>query len=423
MLELAHLAVDHGSQRALWDVSLEVREKELVGLLGANGAGKSTTLGAIIGLYPAVAGTMRYAGEDIAGRRTSRNVAAGIALVPEGRRLFAGMTVEENLAMGAYAPAARRGVREALGRVFEMFPILAEKRKQNAGELSGGQQQMAAVGRALMSNPKLLLLDEPFIGVAPMLVEEIIAVLRRIAAGGVTMLLVEQNIHRALDFVERAYVIENGPHGARGQPRGSHRQSGVQQQVPGSRLGKEESIMAKRLEGKVAIITGAAQGIGAVYAKALADEGAAVVVSDVLDAGPVAKSIKEAGGRSLALKNDVTDPKSVRAMAADAIKEFGAIDILVTNAALFGNLSLKPVTEIDSAEWDRVMAVNVRGVFECAKAVVPEMKKRKYGKIVNIASGTVFKGTPMLLHYVTSKGAVVAMTRCLARELATTASA
>jgi branched-chain amino acid transport system ATP-binding protein len=210
MLELASIAVDHGSQRALWDVSLEVHEKELVGLLGANGAGKSTTLGAIVGLYPLAAGSVRYSGKEIGGRPTSRNVAEGIALVPEGRRLFPEMTVAENLAMGAYAPAARRGLPEALARVYELFPILAQKQRQNAWELSGGQQQMVAIGRALMSNPRLLLLDEPFIGVAPLLVEEIIEVLRRIAAGGVTMLLVEQNIHRALDFVERAYVIENG---------------------------------------------------------------------------------------------------------------------------------------------------------------------------------------------------------------------
>lgn len=210
MLELEHVAVDHGSQRALWDVSLQVRERELVGLLGANGAGKSTTLGAVIGLYPVASGTVRFAGASIGGRTTSRNVGAGIALVPEGRRLFPSMTVEENLAMGAYAPGARKGVRESLARIYEMFPILAGKRQQDAGELSGGQQQMVAIGRALMSGPRLLLLDEPFIGVAPILVEEIVRALRRIAEGGVTMLLVEQNIHRALDFVERAYVIENG---------------------------------------------------------------------------------------------------------------------------------------------------------------------------------------------------------------------
>lgn len=210
MLELERVAVDHGSQRALWDVSLQVRERELVGLLGANGAGKSTTLGAVIGLYPVASGVVRFAGGSIGGRPTSSNVSAGIALVPEGRRLFPAMTVEENLAMGAYAPGARKGMREALARIYEMFPILADKRQQDAGELSGGQQQMVAIGRALMSSPRLLLLDEPFIGVAPILVEEIVRALRRIAEGGVTMLLVEQNIHRALDFVERAYVIENG---------------------------------------------------------------------------------------------------------------------------------------------------------------------------------------------------------------------
>ena len=208
MLEIANIAVDHGSQRALWDVSLAVGERELVGLLGANGAGKSTTLGAIIGLYPLASGSVRYAGHEVGA--TSRNVAAGISLVPEGRRLFAEMQVEENLAMGAYAPEARPGLARSLERVYALFPILAQKRRQNAGELSGGQQQMVAIARALMSNPKLLLLDEPFIGVAPMLVEEILRVLRDIAADGVTMLLVEQNIHRALDFVERAYVIENG---------------------------------------------------------------------------------------------------------------------------------------------------------------------------------------------------------------------
>ncbi|MDP9082869.1 MAG: SDR family oxidoreductase [Pseudomonadota bacterium] len=175
--------------------------------------------------------------------------------------------------------------------------------------------------------------------------------------------------------------------------------------------------MTRRLEGRVAIVTGAAQGIGAVYAEALAAEGAAVVVSDVLDAGPVARAITAAGGRALAVKSDVTDAKSVQAMAADTLSTFGTIDILVTNAGLFATLAPKPFMEIDSAEWARVMDVNVRGIFECVKAVAPEMRRRRYGKIVNIASATVFKGVPMMLHYVTSKGAVLAMTRSLAREL------
>jgi len=174
---------------------------------------------------------------------------------------------------------------------------------------------------------------------------------------------------------------------------------------------------AAKLQDRVAIVTGAAQGIGAQYARALAAAGASVVLADVLDAAPVAAQIAAAGGRSLALKVDVTDATSVRAMVEQTLARFGSLHILVTNAALFGNLALKPFEEIDSAEWDRLMAVNVRGVFECVKAALPEMRRRGYGKIINIASGTVFKGTPMMLHYVTSKGAIVAMTRCLAREL------
>jgi len=172
-----------------------------------------------------------------------------------------------------------------------------------------------------------------------------------------------------------------------------------------------------RLNGRVAIVTGAAQGIGAQYARALAAEGAAVMLGDRLDAVPVAQAIVAAGGKASSVSLDVTDAVSVRNMVAETVRQFGSLDILVNNAGLFAQLALKPFEEIDSAEWDRVMAVNVRGSFECAKAAAPEMRKKKYGKIVNIASGTVFKGAPMLLHYVTSKGAVIAMTRCLAREL------
>ena len=210
MLELNNVAVDHGKLRALWDVSLRIGEGERVALLGANGAGKSTTLGAIVGIYPVNAGTVSYAGQRLKNHTTSATVAAGIALVPEGRHLFPTMSVFENLAMGAYTPQARARLEESLESLFALFPILKQKQKQNAGELSGGQQQQVAIGRALMSRPRLLLLDEPFIGVAPKIIEEILDALRRIAEGGVTMLLVEQNVHRALEFTARAYVIENG---------------------------------------------------------------------------------------------------------------------------------------------------------------------------------------------------------------------
>jgi branched-chain amino acid transport system ATP-binding protein len=210
MLELKNIAVDHGKVRALWDVSLHIKQGECVALLGANGAGKSTTIGAIVGLYPLSEGSVTYEGKVLNRHLTSDTVEAGIALVPEGRRIFPGMSVYENLAMGAYTRHARQALDENINRMFELFPILEQKRKQNAGELSGGQQQQVAIGRALMSMPRLLLLDEPFIGVAPKVIDEILEKLKQIVQGGVTVLMVEQNVHRALDFATRAYVLENG---------------------------------------------------------------------------------------------------------------------------------------------------------------------------------------------------------------------
>lgn len=210
MLELKNIAVDHGKLRALWNVSVKVQPGERVALLGANGAGKSTTLGAIVGLYPVSEGTVTYTSQQLTGHSTASTVGSGIALVPEGRRLFPTMSVYENLAMGAYTKKARESMEQNIEKIYALFPILKQKQKQNAGELSGGQQQQVAIGRALMSMPRLLLLDEPFIGVAPKVIEEILEKLRRIADEGVTMLMVEQNIHRALNFSERAYVIENG---------------------------------------------------------------------------------------------------------------------------------------------------------------------------------------------------------------------
>ncbi len=210
MLEVSHLAVDHDQLRALWDVSFTVNEGERVALLGANGAGKSTTLGALLGLYRPAAGTILYRGQNVGGRDTADNVEDGIALVPEGRRLFPEMTVRENLEMGAYVRGKRGAVVESIERCYALFPVLEEKARQPAGQLSGGQQQMVAIGRALMSRPKLLLLDEPFLGVAPIIIGEVMSALSLLSEEGVTLLLVEQNIHRAMDFVTRAYVIENG---------------------------------------------------------------------------------------------------------------------------------------------------------------------------------------------------------------------
>lgn len=172
-----------------------------------------------------------------------------------------------------------------------------------------------------------------------------------------------------------------------------------------------------RVKDRVAIVTGAAQGIGATYARALAAEGAKVVVSDIADGEATAQSIRDAGGEAQFIHADVGDEASVVAMVAQAEKTFGRVDILVSNAAIYATLKMKSFWDIDPAEWDRVMAVNVRGAFLCAKAAVPVMRRNGYGRIINIASGTVFKGTPGFLHYVTSKGAIVAMTRALAREV------
>jgi branched-chain amino acid transport system ATP-binding protein len=210
LLDVQNLAVEHGKLRALWDVNLKVHPGERVGLLGANGVGKSTTLGAIVGLYRAVSGSILFEGERIQDKVPAQIVGRGIALVPEGRRLFPEMSVRENLEMGAYLTQPRRQLAQTLEQVYSLFPALNAKARQAAALLSGGQQQMVAIGRAMMSRPRLLLLDEPFLGVAPILVQEVVEALRRVSSTGVTVLLVEQNIHRALDFAERAYVIENG---------------------------------------------------------------------------------------------------------------------------------------------------------------------------------------------------------------------
>jgi branched-chain amino acid transport system ATP-binding protein len=209
LLEVSGLEVRYGGIRAVRGIDLAVAEGELVCLIGANGAGKSSTLRAISGLLPAAAGAVRYAGRDLAGMRAFERVRAGLVMVPEGRGVFPQLTVDENLDMGAYA-RADRGIEADRERVFALFARLRERRAQTGGTLSGGEQQMLAIGRALMSRPKLLLLDEPSMGLAPIVVQLIFEVIREINAGGVTCLLVEQNARAALALAKRAYVMESG---------------------------------------------------------------------------------------------------------------------------------------------------------------------------------------------------------------------
>ncbi len=211
MLEVADLQVYYGDLQALWGVSMRVDEREIVVLIGPNGAGKTTLLRTIAGLLRPAAGAVRLEGRDLHREPAHRIVELGASLVPEGRRLFAGMTVIENLALGAYTPSARLRREETLGRVFEIFPVLAERRHQVAGTLSGGEQQMLAISRALMARPRILLLDEPSLGLAPLVAGRIFEVIRQLhVEGAITVLLVEQNVRAALDLANRAYLMEGG---------------------------------------------------------------------------------------------------------------------------------------------------------------------------------------------------------------------
>ena len=210
MLEVTAISVAYGDVRVLHRVSLRVEAGEIVSLLGANGAGKTTTLRAISGLIPVQEGTVTFDGRPLTGLSPSRIVERGIAHVPEGRQLFTNMTVEENLEMGAYLPQAKAARAETLARVLELFPRLGERRRQVAGTLSGGEQQMVAIGRALMSRPRLLVLDEPSLGLAPIVVKSIFETVKRINADGTTVLLVEQNLAESLRLSDRGYVLETG---------------------------------------------------------------------------------------------------------------------------------------------------------------------------------------------------------------------
>jgi branched-chain amino acid transport system ATP-binding protein len=210
MLELTSVDAGYDGFQALFGVSLEVRRGEAVAVIGPNGAGKTTLMRAISGLIRPTRGTIAMDGADLLSVPAHRIVARGIAHVPENRRLFPQMTIEDNLRMGSYTPSARKKFRERLDFVYELFPRLKERRRQLAGTMSGGEQQMCAIGRALMSEPQLLLLDEPSAGLAPVIVQQVFALVERIRSSGLTVLIVEQNVRQVLHIVDRAYLLEAG---------------------------------------------------------------------------------------------------------------------------------------------------------------------------------------------------------------------
>ncbi len=210
LLELKALKVAYGGIQAVKGIDLEVAQGELVCLIGANGAGKTTTLKGITGLQPVKSGKIHYAGADITGKPAFQLVRKGLSMVPEGRGVFGALSIEENLAMGAYTRNDRQLIKADIERVFALFPRLKERRKQTAGTLSGGEQQMLAMGRAMMSRPKLLLLDEPSMGLAPLMVQKVFETVMAISKEGVTILLIEQNARLALEVSSRGYVMESG---------------------------------------------------------------------------------------------------------------------------------------------------------------------------------------------------------------------
>ncbi len=210
LLELKGLQVAYGGIQAVKGIDLAVGEGELVCLIGANGAGKTTTLKGITGLQPVKSGSIHYAGEDITGKPAFQLVRKGLSMVPEGRGVFGALTIEENLAMGAYTRDDHAAIRDDIERVYTLFSRLKERRRQTAGTLSGGEQQMLAMGRAMLSRPKLLLLDEPSMGLAPLMVQKVFETVIAIAKEGVTILLIEQNAKLALEVSDRGYVMESG---------------------------------------------------------------------------------------------------------------------------------------------------------------------------------------------------------------------
>jgi branched-chain amino acid transport system ATP-binding protein len=209
LLEVAHLDLFRGEAQVLWDVSLSIAPGERVAILGSNGAGKSSFLAGVTAAIPPAAGEIRLGGLALAGKQPHEVTALGIALVPEGRRVYKDMSVRENLEMGAFPKAARSRLKQSLEHVIQLFPILGQRRDQPAGTLSGGEQQMLAIGRALMSRPKLLLIDELSLGLAPMITKSIYRTLSELGAD-ITILLVEQNVEQALNFSQRAYILESG---------------------------------------------------------------------------------------------------------------------------------------------------------------------------------------------------------------------
>ncbi len=461
MLVFEGLSVAYGPVQALREVSGAVAAGEAVAILGPNGAGKTTLLRSLSGFLRPRGGRIAFEGRDITRAEPHALVRLGMAQVLQGRQLFGTLTVLENLRLGAYVrfgSAQRAAIEADLDRIYALFPILRERRRQLAGTLSGGEQQMLAIGRALMARPRLLLLDEPSLGLAPVVVDTIFEVMGRINQGGVALLLVEQHVTKALALAARGYVLEDGrivlagsraelqhhplvasaylgmtPVAARrggplvsfttkpGQapaPRPALRGEGPLIELVSAQAKQEEGDMDLGLKGRVALVTGGSMGIGKAIALALAEAGARVAIcartkEPLVDAA--AEIAKKATTEVIGIQGDISQQAEAEKIVAQARERFGQIHILVNNA---GGRRMGPVADSKDEDWLDLFGQKLLGAVRVTRAALPAMPKSGEGRIINVTGLTAQQVIPNLADVSATNAAMTALTKNLSAELA-----
>lgn len=429
MLRLEGIHAGYGATTILHGISLNVQAGEVVTIVGANGAGKTTTLRTVAGLIKPTAGRITFEGRDITRLPAHEVVDLGITLIPEGRQLFADMTVHENLLMGAYRAEARAKQKDTLDQVLSLFPRVRERLSQSAGSLSGGEQQMVAIARGMMARPRLLMFDEPSLGLAPIIVQQVFDVIDTIVRTGATVLIVEQNVFHTLKAADRGYVLENGEivlsDSSDALLTNDHVVKPIwefddacKRRKPSLHLLPSEPRRPPRARHRCR------RGIGRAIALGFAARGATVGVAD-MNADDIAETVAlikaDGHGEGLPLLLDVADYDAVEAGLADAARAIGeAFDTVVNNAGISPKHDgvAHKVWEMDPAEWSRVVAVNLSGPFNTIRALTPSMRRAERGWIVNMSSVAGKTYSPIVAcHYAATKSALIGFTKHLAAEL------
>ena len=421
MLEIRNLTVAYGGVVAINDANLDVAAGRMVAIVGANGAGKTTLLNTISGVARSAGGTIRFDGRQIAGLPGHKVAQLGIVQVPEGRQILAPLTVEENLRLGHLAAQDRsQNINQDLERVLELFPMLRESLDRPAGRLSGGQQQMLAIGRALMGCPRLLLLDEPSLGLAPVVVGQVFGMLQKLHSEGLTILLVEQNARRALSVSSYAYVMERGRMVKEGESEALIEDAAVIAHYLGQKTERYadcspfavgDGPMTGDRGRPTIIVTGAGSGIGYETAICLAARYVHVLCWDV---DPVRLAATPSPHLAFA-KVDVRDGARMRELVEEAEGKDHRIDGLVCCAAIFRRV---PFLDLDEETFDAHMAINLEGTFLACQAVLPVLRRRKTGSIVVFSSSIARSGSATGAHYAATKGGLLGLMRSLALEAA-----